>query len=147
MPFGVDRRLLYNVDWILVGTAILLSLALAHAEVVGAFDIVLGANVVDYSGYPDCRPAFLEAFERLAGLATRAGVEGGGGFRVRAPLLRMSKAEIVRTGARLGLDFSLTWSCYDPAPGPVPCGSCDSCSLRARGFAEAGIDDPLLISS
>ncbi|HXH04989.1 MAG TPA: 7-cyano-7-deazaguanine synthase QueC [Vicinamibacterales bacterium] len=121
---------------------VLLALALAWAEVVGADTIVIGANAIDYSGYPDCRPEYLEAFERLAALATRAGVEGRR-IRVEAPLIRMSKAEIIRTGARLGLDYGLTHSCYDPGPAGEPCGRCDSCRLRAKGFAEAGIPDPL----
>lgn len=122
---------------------VFLSLALAWAEVVGAEAIVIGVNAVDYSGYPDCRPEFLSAFERLATLATRAGVEGRH-LHVRAPLLRMTKAEIVREGIRLGLDYALTHSCYDPGPAGRPCGRCDSCRLRARGFQEAGIPDPLI---
>lgn len=121
---------------------IFLSLALAWAEVVGAAVIVIGVNALDYSGYPDCRPEYLEAFERLAALATRAGV-GGTPLRVLAPLLRLSKAEIVRTGQSLGLDYGLTHSCYDPASDGRPCGRCDSCLLRAKGFEEAGIADPL----
>jgi 7-cyano-7-deazaguanine synthase len=121
---------------------VFLSLALAWAEVLEARDIAIGANALDYSGYPDCRPEYLEAFERLAGLATRAGIEGGR-FRIHAPLLHMSKAEIVRTGLSLGLDYGLTHSCYDPDPAGRPCRRCDSCVLRAKGFAEAGVDDPL----
>ena len=121
---------------------VFLSLALAWAEVLEARDIAIGANALDYSGYPDCRPEYLEAFERLAGLATRAGIEGAR-FRIHAPLLHMSKAEIVRTGASLGLDYGLTHSCYDPDPAGRPCRRCDSCVLRAKGFAEAGVDDPL----
>ncbi len=121
---------------------VLLSLALAWAEVLGACDICIGANALDYSGYPDCRPDYLAAFERLAGLATRAGVEGTR-FHVHAPLLHMTKAEIVRAGLALGLDYGLTHSCYDPAPDGSPCGHCDSCVLRAKGFAEAGAQDPL----
>jgi 7-cyano-7-deazaguanine synthase len=121
---------------------VFLSLALAWAEVLEARDIAIGANALDYSGYPDCRPEYLEAFERLAGLATRAGIEGAR-FRIHAPLLHMSKAEIVRTGLSLGLDYGLTHSCYDPDPGGRPCRRCDSCVLRAKGFAEAGVDDPL----
>jgi 7-cyano-7-deazaguanine synthase len=121
---------------------VFLSLALAWAEVLGARDVAIGANALDYSGYPDCRPEYLEAFERLAGLATRAGIEGGR-FRIHAPLLHMSKAEIVRTGLSLGLDYGLTHSCYDPDPAGRPCRRCDSCVLRAKGFAEAGVDDPL----
>ena len=124
-------------------TTVMLSLALAWAEVLGAYDIFIGVNALDYSGYPDCRPEFIEAFERTARLGTRAGVEGGR-FHVRAPLISMTKAEIVRRGVSLGLDFGLTRSCYDPLPDGVPCGRCDSCILRARGFQEAGVDDPLL---
>jgi 7-cyano-7-deazaguanine synthase len=122
---------------------IFLSLALAWAEVTGAEAIVIGVNALDYSGYPDCRPEYLEAFERLAALATRAGVEGSAP-RIVAPLLRMSKEEIVRTGTTLNLNYGLTHSCYDPPPDGRPCGRCDSCLLRAKGFAEAGIPDPLL---
>jgi len=121
---------------------VFLSLALAWAEVLGACDICIGANALDYSGYPDCRPDYLAAFERLAGLATRAGVEGTR-FHVHAPLLHMTKAEIVRAGLALGLDYGLTHSCYDPTPDGSPCGHCDSCVLRAKGFAEAGAQDPL----
>jgi 7-cyano-7-deazaguanine synthase len=122
---------------------IFLSLALAWAEVVGANAIVLGVNALDYSGYPDCRPEYLAAFERLAALATRAGVEGRP-LSVLAPLLHLSKAEIIRKGLAFGLDYGLTHSCYDPAPSGAPCGHCDSCRLRARGFAEAGAPDPAL---
>ncbi len=121
---------------------VFLSLALAWAEVVDATAIVIGVNALDYSGYPDCRPEYLEAFERLASLATRAGVEGGS-LRVLAPLLHLSKADIVRTGAALGLDYGLTHSCYDPDGGGRPCGRCDSCLLRAKGFSEAGVADPV----
>jgi len=121
---------------------IFLSLALGWAEAVGAHDIVIGVNALDYSGYPDCRPEFIAAFERLAGLATREGVEGGR-FRVHAPLITLSKAEIIQRGLELGLDYGLTHSCYDPSPDGRPCGTCDSCVLRARGFREAGIADPL----
>ncbi len=122
---------------------IFLSCALAWAETLEAQDIFLGVNAVDYSGYPDCRPEYLEAFERMANLATKAGIEGRTRVKINAPLLHLSKAEIVRLGARLGLDFGLTWSCYDPTPFGGPCGACDSCLLRARGFEEAGIPDPL----
>ncbi len=121
---------------------IFLSLALGWAEVVGAEAVVIGVNALDYSGYPDCRPEYLEAFEKLAALATRAGVEGRP-LRVLAPLLRLSKAEIIRQGMALQLDYGLTHSCYDPCNG-APCGHCDSCRLRARGFQDAGVDDPLL---
>jgi 7-cyano-7-deazaguanine synthase len=120
---------------------VFLSLALAWAEVVSAGAIVIGVNVLDYSGYPDCRPEYLQAFERLAALATRAGVEGKP-LRILAPLLRLSKGEIVRAGLGLGLDYALTHSCYDPQSRGRPCGHCDSCRLRARGFAEAGVADP-----
>ena len=122
---------------------IFLSLALAWAEVVGASDIVIGVNALDYSGYPDCRPEFVRAFEKLATLATRAGVEGTP-LRVHTPLITMTKAEIIRRGLALGLDYGLTHSCYDPEPDGSPCGVCDSCRLRAKGFAEAGVADPLL---
>ena len=123
---------------------IFLSLALAWAEVLGASDIVIGVNALDYSGYPDCRPEFIRAFESLATLATRAGVEGEW-FRVHTPLINLTKAEIIRRGLALGLDYGLTHSCYDPAPDGTPCGRCDSCVLRARGFAEAGVPDPLVL--
>jgi 7-cyano-7-deazaguanine synthase len=122
---------------------IFLSLALAWAEVVGAEAIVIGVNALDYSGYPDCRPEYLEAFSRMASLATRAGVEGAR-LTILAPLLLLSKAEIIRKGAGLGLDYGLTHSCYDPQPSGAPCGRCDSCILRARGFAAAGLPDPAL---
>ena len=122
---------------------IFLSLALGWAETLDATDIVVGVNALDYSGYPDCRPAFIAAFESLAAVATRAGVEGAR-FRIHAPLIELSKAEIVRRGIALGLDYGLTHSCYDPANDGRPCGRCDSCVLRAKGFAEAGVADPLL---
>lgn len=123
---------------------IFLSLALAWAEVVGARDILLGINALDYSGYPDCRPEFIAAFERLAGVATRAGVEGAA-FRIHAPLVAMTKGDIIRRGLGLGLDYGLTTSCYDPSPSGAPCGQCDSCLLRARGFRDAGVPDPQLL--
>ena len=125
---------------------IFLSLALGWAEVVGAEAIVLGVNALDYSGYPDCRPEYLEAFARMASLATRAGVEGHS-LEILAPLLRLSKAEIIRQGLKLGLNYALTLSCYDPGDTGAPCGRCDSCRLRARGFREAGADDPGLRGS
>ena len=121
---------------------IFLSLALGWAEVVRGEAIVIGVNALDYSGYPDCRPEYLQAFERLASLATKAGIEGRP-LRIFAPLVQLSKAQIIREGAALGLDFGLTHSCYDPAPSGEPCGRCDSCRLRARGFLEAGLDDPV----
>ena len=123
---------------------IFLSLALGWAETLDARDIVIGVNALDYSGYPDCRPEFIAAFERVAALGTRAGVEGSR-FRVHTPLIAMSKAEIIRHGNTLGLDYGLTHSCYDPRPDGRPCGSCDSCVLRAKGFREAGMADPLLM--
>ena len=121
---------------------IFLSLALAWTEVLEAGHIFIGANAVDFSGYPDCRPEYMEHFERLANLATKAAVEGRVRYRIHAPLLHMTKAEIIRTGADAGVDFSLTHSCYDPAAGGLACGACDSCILRRRGFQEAGITDP-----
>jgi 7-cyano-7-deazaguanine synthase len=123
---------------------IFLSLALGWAEVLGAHDLVVGVNALDYSGYPDCRPAFVRAFEGLANVATRAGVDGTR-FRVHTPLIQLSKADIIRRGIQLGLDYGLTHSCYDPGPSGRPCGHCDSCVLRAKGFAEAGVADPLLL--
>ena len=131
------------VTYVPARNTIFLAHALAWAEVLGAEDVFIGANVMDYSGYPDCRPEYLQAFERLADLATKAGVEGKSRFRIHAPLIRMTKAEIIRTGHALGVDFSLTWSCYEPTPGGRPCGLCDSCTLRKKGFAEAGLTDPL----
>jgi 7-cyano-7-deazaguanine synthase len=122
---------------------VFLSLAMAWAEVLAAHAIVIGVNALDYSGYPDCRPEYLRAFERLASLATKAGVEGHP-LRMLAPLIDLSKAEIIGRGLSLGLDYGLTLSCYDPAPDGSPCGRCDSCRLRARGFAEAGAADPAM---
>ena len=121
---------------------IFLSLALGWAEALGARDLVIGVNALDYSGYPDCRPAFVSAFEALARVATKAGVEGET-FTVHTPLISLSKADIIRRGVALGLDYGLTHSCYDPPPDRPACGTCDSCILRAKGFAEAGIRDPL----
>lgn len=129
------------VTYVPARNTIFLSLALGWAEAAGARDLFLGVNALDYSGYPDCRPEFIAAFERLAELATKAGVEGAP-FRFHAPLQHMTKADIVREGARLGLDMGLSWSCYDPAPGAKHCGLCDSCRLRHKGFEEAGIADP-----
>ncbi len=155
------------VTYVPARNTIFLSFALAFAEVLGAGDIFIGANAIDYSGYPDCRPEYLKAFEQMANLATKASVEGKITFHIRAPLLYLSKGEIIRRGNDLGLDYSLTWSCYDPqknlkAPplkrnrkgtshasrvsrhGLVPCGRCDSCLFRGKGFTEAGIPDPLI---
>ena len=129
------------VTYVPARNTIMLSLALGWAEVLGASDIFCGVNAVDYSGYPDCRPEFIEAFERLAHLATKAGVEGAG-IRVHAPLQRMSKADIVREGVRLGVDFGLTVSCYRADTQGRACGQCDACRLRADGFAAAGVPDP-----
>ena len=131
------------VTYVPARNTIFLSLALGWAEVLGAFDIFIGVNALDYSGYPDCRPEFITAFESLANLATRAGVEGAK-FHVHTPLISMSKADIVKCGVELDLDYGLTHSCYDPLPDGRPCGRCDSCVLRARGFAQAGVTDPLL---
>ena len=122
---------------------VFLALSLAWAETLGAHDIFIGVNALDYAGYPDCRPEFIAAFERLASLATAEGV-GGARFRIHAPLQHLTKAEIIQKGLQLGLDYGLTHSCYDPAPGGQPCGRCDSCALRAAGFAQIGIADPLL---
>jgi 7-cyano-7-deazaguanine synthase len=121
---------------------IFLSIALGWAEVLDARHIVLGVNALDYSGYPDCRPAFIEAFERLAAVATRAGIEGGR-FTIHTPLIALSKADIIRRGIALGLDYGLTHSCYAPSPAGAACGRCDSCLLRAKGFREAGVPDPV----
>jgi len=131
------------VTYVPARNTIFLSLALGWAEVVGATHIVIGVNALDYSGYPDCRPEFVRAFERVAALATRAGVEGRP-LTIGTPLIDMTKAEIIRLGTALGLDYGLTHSCYDPAPDGRPCGRCDSCRLRAHGFAAAGISDPLV---
>ncbi len=131
------------VTYVPARNTIFLSLALGWAEAAGARDIYIGVNALDYSGYPDCRPEFIAAFEGLAELATKAGVEGDP-FRIQAPLQHMTKADIVREGTRLGLDLGLSWSCYDPTPDARHCGECDSCRLRSRGFDEAGIADPTL---
>lgn len=130
------------VTYVPARNTIFLAHALGWAEVLGAEDLFFGANFYDYSGYPDCRPEYIEAFERLANLATKAGVEGKSRFKIHTPLIRMAKAEIVKRGRALGVDFSLTWSCYEPTPDGRPCGRCDSCLLRKKGFAEAGLVDP-----
>ena len=135
---GVDGSI--PVTYVPARNTIFLAICLGWAEAAGARDIVIGVNALDYSGYPDCRPEFVAAFQALANLATRAGVEGEA-FTVHTPLLHLGKADIARECARLGLDPALSWSCYDPQPGPSPCGACDSCRLRAKGFAEAGLDD------
>ena len=135
---GTDR---IPVTYVPARNTMLLSLALGWAEVIGAYDIFIGVNALDYSGYPDCRPEFIRAFEKLANVATKAGVTGGT-FTVHAPLIDMTKAEIIRRGSELGVDYAATTSCYDPAPDGRACGECDACQLRLRGFAEAGIADP-----
>ncbi len=129
------------VTYVPARNTIFLSLALGWAEAAGARDLFIGVNALDYSGYPDCRPEFVAGFEQLAELATKAGVEGKP-FRIHAPLQHMTKADIAREAARLGLDAAMSWSCYDPAPGGVHCGLCDSCRLRHKGFEEAGLSDP-----
>ena len=130
------------ITYVPARNTIFLSFALAWAEVLGAFDIYIGVNALDYSGYPDCRPEYIAAFERMANLATRAGVEGHGP-RIHTPLIDLSKADIIRLGMSLGVNYSLTTSCYDPTPDGSACGRCDSCKLRLKGFAEAGEKDPI----
>ena len=132
------------ITYVPARNTIFLSVALGWAEVLGAFDIYIGVNAVDYSGYPDCRPEFVAEFETLANLATQAGVEGTGHFRIHTPLIDLTKADIIRKGISLGVDYSLTHSCYDPDENGHPCGHCDSCQIRAQGFAAAGTVDPAL---
>ncbi len=132
------------ITYVPARNTIFLSFALAWAETLGAEDIFIGANAIDYSGYPDCRPEFIRAFESMANLATKASVEGASRFNIHAPLINLTKGEIIKKGIELGVDYSLTWSCYDPQPKLVPCRKCDSCMLRAKGFKEAGIKDPAL---
>ena len=148
LPLPIDRKPDAMTDipitYVPARNTVFLSIALAWAEAIGAEDIFIGANVLDSSGYPDCRPEYLRAFEHMANLATRAGVEGTSRFHIRAPLITLTKAEIVRRAVELGVDLSVTWSCYDPQPGSRPCGVCDSCILRQKGFAEAGVPDPAL---
>ena len=131
------------VTYVPARNTIFLSFALGWAEVLGAFDIFIGVNALDYSGYPDCRPEYIEAYQRMANLATRAGVEGTGQFTIHTPLLQLTKAQIIQRGLALGVDYSRTHSCYDPTPDGRSCGRCDSCRLRLKGFAEAGLSDPL----
>lgn len=131
------------VTYVPARNTIFLSFALGWAEVLGAFDIFIGVNALDYSGYPDCRPAFIESFQQTANLATKAGVEGSGRFTIHTPLIDLSKAQIIQRGTALGVDYGLTHSCYDPAPDGRSCGRCDSCRLRLKGFQEAGLSDPL----
>jgi len=130
------------VTYVPARNTIFLSFAMAWAEVLGAQDVLIGVNALDYSGYPDCRPAFIEAFERMANVATRTGVEGTTRLTVRTPLLHLTKREIIKLGASLGVDYAMTTSCYDPSPAGVACGHCDACQLRLRGFAQAGLKDP-----
>jgi 7-cyano-7-deazaguanine synthase len=138
---GVGQEI--PVTYVPARNTIFLSFALGWAEVLGASDIFIGVNALDYSGYPDCRPEYIEAYERMANLATRAGVEGTSSFRIHTPLISLSKAEIIRRGVELGVDYALTHSCYDPTEAGISCGQCDSCRLRLKGFAEAGLSDPL----
>jgi 7-cyano-7-deazaguanine synthase len=132
------------ITYVPARNTIFLSFALAWAEVLGASDIFIGVNALDYSGYPDCRPEFVEAFEKMANLATKAGVEGKQKLKIHTPLIASTKAEIIHRGAQLGVDYGLTSSCYDPSAIGAPCGECDSCLLRLKGFRENGIDDPLV---
>ncbi|WP_437190878.1 7-cyano-7-deazaguanine synthase QueC [Planctomicrobium sp. SH527] len=131
------------ITYVPARNTVFLSIALAWAEVLGAFDIYIGVNAVDYSGYPDCRPEFIEQFERLANLATKAGVESDDQFRIHTPLIHLKKSEIISEGTRMGVDYGLTHSCYDPTPEGESCGRCDSCRLRVQGFTEAGLTDPV----
>ena len=146
MPKGRDGEAIAHgipVTYVPARNTIFLSFGLAWAEVLGASDIFIGVNAIDYSGYPDCRPEFIEAYSKMANLATAAGVEGRTSIRIHTPLLELSKADIVRLGRDLGVDFSLTHSCYDPDVDGRPCGQCDACLLRKKGFDEAGVEDPL----
>jgi 7-cyano-7-deazaguanine synthase len=146
VPKGRDSAQMEHgipVTYVPARNTIFLSFALAWAEVLGASDIFIGVNALDYSGYPDCRPEFISAFENMANLATKAGVEGRQRLKIHAPLIQLTKAQIIRRGLDLGVDYSLTSSCYDPDENGVPCGQCDSCFLRKKGFRENAIDDPL----
>lgn len=131
------------VTYVPARNTIFLSFALGWAEVLGASDIFIGVNALDYSGYPDCRPEYISAFENMANLATKAGIERASKFKIHAPLINLSKADIIRRGTQLGVDYALTHSCYDPTPEGLSCGLCDSCRLRLKGFAEAGMVDPI----
>jgi 7-cyano-7-deazaguanine synthase len=147
VPKDRDERAMATsipITYVPARNTIFLAFALAYADVTGAADIFLGVNAIDYSGYPDCRPEFITAFEQMANLATKAGVEGTFRFKIHTPLIQMTKADIVRKAVELGVDLSLTHSCYDPDAAGRPCGRCDSCALRRKGFEEAGIADPLL---
>jgi 7-cyano-7-deazaguanine synthase len=147
VPKGRDEKSMGEgipITYVPARNTIFLSFALAWAEVLKSNDIFIGVNALDYSGYPDCRPEFIEAFEKMSNLATKTGVEGTTHIRIHTPLIRLSKAEIVKLGAEIGVPFGLTHSCYDPDPASHPCGACDSCLLRAKGFREAGIADEAL---
>jgi 7-cyano-7-deazaguanine synthase len=147
VPKGRDPEQMSSgipVTYVPARNTIFLSFALAWAEVLGSQDIFIGVNALDYSGYPDCRPEYIEAYERMANLATKAGVEGRSRLRIHTPLIHLTKAQIIRRGIELGVDYGITSSCYDPAPDGRPCQQCDSCILRAKGFLEAGFNDPLL---
>jgi 7-cyano-7-deazaguanine synthase len=150
VPKGRDPEHLGSdipITYVPARNTIFLSFALAWAEVVGAQDIFIGVNALDYSGYPDCRPEYIRAYETMANLATKAGVEGTQRLTIHTPLIQLTKAQIIQRGIELGVDYSLTFSCYDPAPDGAPCGECDSCLLRAKGFAEAGVVDPVLATA
>ena len=139
---GVEEGVI-PVTYVPARNTIFLSFALGWAEVLGAFDIFIGVNALDYSGYPDCRPEYIAAFEAMANLATKAAVEGQGHYRIHTPLIHLTKGEIIRRGLGLGIDYALTHSCYDPTPAGLACGECDSCRLRLKGFAEVGLPDPV----
>lgn len=139
---GVEEGVI-PVTYVPARNTVFLSFALGWAEVLGAFDIFIGVNALDYSGYPDCRPEYIAAFETMANLATKAAVEGQGRYRIHTPLIHLTKAETIRRGLALGVDYALTHSCYDPTPDGLACGRCDSCRLRLKGFREAGIEDPV----
>lgn len=150
VPKGRDADAMSHgipITYVPARNTIFLSFALAWAEVLGASDIFIGVNALDYSGYPDCRPEYIEAFEKMANLATRAGVEGHQSLKIHTPLIAMTKAQIIAKGIELGVDYSLTSSCYDPSAIGTPCGQCDSCLLRLKGFRENGINDPILKGS
>ena len=145
VPKARDERTMTReipVTYVPARNTIFLSFALAWAEVLESSDIFIGVNAIDYSGYPDCRPEYIDAFERMANLATKAGVEGMTKIKIKTPLIRLTKAQIINKGIELGIDYSVTHSCYDPSPQGLACGRCDSCFLRKKGFKEAGVDDP-----
>jgi 7-cyano-7-deazaguanine synthase len=147
VPMDRDERQISHgipVTYVPARNSVFLSLALGYAEVVGAADLFIGVNAIDYSGYPDCRPEFIAAFEKLANLATKAGVEKTIDFRIHTPLIDMTKAQIIRRGMELGIDFGQTHSCYSPNEAGIACGRCDACQLRLKGFAEAGLIDPIV---